>query len=43
MLNFELEREIPGFGECMKVLAPHVLASRICKRLKAAAEACLLQ
>lgn len=30
--NFELEREILGFGECMKVLAPRFLASRIKKR-----------
>ncbi|MNL85906.1 hypothetical protein D3C87_2143960 [compost metagenome] len=33
VLNFELEREILGFGECMKVLAPRNLASRIKKRL----------
>ena len=33
VLNFELEREILGFGECMKVLAPRLLASRISKRL----------
>ncbi|WP_316839207.1 WYL domain-containing protein [Pedobacter gandavensis] len=33
VLNFELEREILGFGECMKVLAPRNLASRIQKRL----------
>lgn len=32
--NFELEREILGFGECMKVLGPHSLASRIKKRLQ---------
>lgn len=32
--NFELEREILGFGECMKVLAPRFLASRIRKRLE---------
>lgn len=31
--NFELEREILGFGECMKVLGPRFLASRIKKRL----------
>lgn len=30
--NFELEREILGFGECMKVLAPRFLATRISKR-----------
>jgi predicted DNA-binding transcriptional regulator YafY len=35
VLNFELEREILGFGECMKVLAPRNLASRIRKRLEA--------
>lgn len=33
VLNFELEREILGFGECMKVLAPRNLVSRIKKRL----------
>lgn len=36
--NFELEREILGFGECMKVLAPRFLASRIKKRLVKSAE-----
>ncbi|PZF74372.1 helix-turn-helix transcriptional regulator [Taibaiella soli] len=38
VLNFELEREILGFGECMKVMAPRMLASRIKKRLAQAAE-----
>ena len=33
VLNFELEREILGFGESMKVLAPRLLASKIKKRL----------
>jgi predicted DNA-binding transcriptional regulator YafY len=33
VINFELEREILGFGECMKVLAPRILKSRIQKRL----------
>lgn len=37
VLNFELEREILGFGECMKVLAPRKLAHIIKKRLAAAA------
>lgn len=37
VLNFELEREILGFGECMKVMAPRILASRIKKRLATAA------
>lgn len=32
VLNFELEREILGFGETMKVLAPRLLESRIKKR-----------
>jgi len=32
--NFELEREILGFGECMKVLGPRFLVSRIKKRLE---------
>lgn len=35
--NFELEREILGFGECLKVLAPRFLASRIKKRLEKSA------
>jgi len=34
ILNFELEREILGFGEFMKVLAPRFLASRLRKRMK---------
>jgi len=36
--NFELEREILGFGECIKVLGPRFLATRIRKRLAKAAE-----
>ena len=36
VLNFELEREILGFGECMKVIAPRLLASRIKRRLETA-------
>lgn len=39
VVNFELEREILGFGECMKVLAPRILAAKIRKRLNKAAEA----
>lgn len=35
VLNFELEREILGFGECIKVLAPRILVSRIKKRIHA--------
>jgi hypothetical protein len=38
VMNFELEREILGFGECMKVLAPRILKSRIQKRLQKAME-----
>lgn len=38
VLNFELEREILGFGECMKVLGPRNLASRISKRLEESAK-----
>ena len=34
VLNFELEREILGFGECVKVLAPRLLQSKIKNRLK---------
>ncbi len=37
VLNLELEREILGFGECVKVLSPRNLAGRIRKRLAAAA------
>lgn len=37
VLNFELEREILGFGDYMKVLYPRILASRIKRRLDAAA------
>ncbi|WP_293931754.1 helix-turn-helix transcriptional regulator [Sphingobacterium sp. UBA6645] len=33
VLNFELEREILGFGECMKVLAPRYLVNRIKRRV----------
>jgi predicted DNA-binding transcriptional regulator YafY len=36
VLNFELEREILGFGECMKVLGPRNLAAKIQKRLNRA-------
>lgn len=32
VLNFELEREILGFGECVKVKSPRNLASRIMRR-----------
>jgi predicted DNA-binding transcriptional regulator YafY len=38
VLNFELEREILGFGECIKVLAPRLLANKISRRLKKSAE-----
>jgi hypothetical protein len=34
---FNQEREILGFGECMKVLALRFLASRIKKRLQKSA------
>lgn len=33
VLNFELEKEILGFGECVKVLSPRNLKARIEKRL----------
>jgi hypothetical protein len=36
VLNFELEREILGFGECIKVLAPQTLATKMRQRLKKA-------
>ena len=38
VLNFELEREILGFGECVKVLAPKHLAGRIAKRIAKSAK-----
>lgn len=37
VVNFELEREILGFGEYVKVIAPANLAARISKRLGQAA------
>jgi predicted DNA-binding transcriptional regulator YafY len=36
VLNFELEREILGFGEHVKVMSPRILASRIKSRLRKA-------
>lgn len=36
--NFELEREILGFGECMKVLSPKRLAGKIIGRMKRTTE-----
>lgn len=38
ILNFELEKEILGFGECVKVLAPRQLVSQIRKRTTRAAK-----
>lgn len=38
VLNFELEREILGFGECMKVLAPRLLQKTIKRRLDKAVD-----
>lgn len=38
VLNFELEKEILGFGECVKVLSPRNLKNRIKKRLSNAAK-----
>jgi len=38
VLNFELEREILGFGECMRVLAPRQLVTKIRRRLQRSAE-----
>jgi predicted DNA-binding transcriptional regulator YafY len=37
ILNFELERELLGFGDELKVLGPRILAKRISARLKAGA------
>ncbi|WP_235324549.1 helix-turn-helix transcriptional regulator [Pedobacter lusitanus] len=36
VLNFELEREILGFGEAVKVIAPRLLVNKIKRRLSAA-------
>jgi predicted DNA-binding transcriptional regulator YafY len=36
VLNFELEREILGFGEYMQVLAPRQLVTKIRQRLERA-------
>ena len=38
VVNFELEREILGFGESMKVLSPRILAQKIKKRIQTANE-----
>ncbi|MFT3795641.1 helix-turn-helix transcriptional regulator [Flavobacterium sp.] len=38
VLNFELEKEILGFGECVKVLSPRNLVSRIKRRTEKAAK-----
>jgi hypothetical protein len=38
ILNYELEREILGFGECVKVHAPRLLVAAIRKRLSKAIE-----
>ncbi|MFW0715616.1 helix-turn-helix transcriptional regulator [Pedobacter sp. N23S346] len=34
VLNYELEREILGFGECVRVLSPRLLISKIKGRLE---------
>jgi hypothetical protein len=36
VLNYELEREILGFGECVKVHAPRLLVHKVKKRLASA-------
>lgn len=38
VLNFELQREILGFGECMQMLAPRQPVTKIRKRLQRSAE-----
>lgn len=38
VLNFELEREILGFGECIRVLAPKRLRDKIKKRVEKLAQ-----
>jgi predicted DNA-binding transcriptional regulator YafY len=38
VVNFELEREILGFGECVVVRSPRLLRGRILKKLQLAAE-----
>ena len=38
VLNFELEKEILGFGECVKVVSPRNLQARIKRRIENAAK-----
>jgi predicted DNA-binding transcriptional regulator YafY len=38
VLNFELEKEILGFGECVKVILPRNLQARIKRRIDNAAK-----
>jgi predicted DNA-binding transcriptional regulator YafY len=38
VLNFELEKEILGFGECVKVMSPRNLQARIKRRIENAAK-----
>ena len=38
ILNYELEKDLLGFGEGVKVLAPKALVDSIAKRIKAAAK-----
>gem|GEM_PF-2815475 len=38
VLNFELERELLGFGAGVKVLSPRLLAKRIASTLQQAAQ-----
>lgn len=38
ILNYELERDLLGFGETVKVLSPDILVERLEDRLKRAFE-----
>lgn len=38
VLNYELEKDLLGFGECVKVLSPRILVHNISKRLLRAAQ-----
>ena len=38
VLNFELERELLGFGECIKILGPRLLVGKLKKRLDMSVE-----
>jgi len=42
-LNFELERELPGFGAKMRVMGPRILVKQIKQQLKKALDSYLIE